>query len=117
MFVVDERRAPSLMEKWASALHDRRPWLSISWREPHDLERVRIQHAGMRENAGLSARTYRLRCLTQDGPKGELMVAANHESIADHRLVCAGVVGLRIDFLRARGDEIVRVFEVEAWGR
>jgi hypothetical protein len=117
MFVVDERRSPSLMEKWASAEPDRRPWLSITWREPHDLARVRIQHAGMREQAELSARKYRLRCLTRDGVKGELMVEGNRAAVAEHPLICKGVLGLRIDFLRGRREEITRVFEVEAWGR
>jgi hypothetical protein len=117
MFLVDERREPSLFEKWASAWRDRRPWLSISWREPHDLTRVRIQHAGSREAASDTTPNYRLRCLTQDGTSGELLVEGNRAPVAEHPLVCTGALGLRIDFPRPRRGQIVRLFEVEAWGR
>jgi hypothetical protein len=118
MFLVDGRARPSLIEKWACSERDQRPWLSISWREPHDLRRVRIEHAGLHEADLLSARKYRLRCLTKDGVSGELLVQGNLAGRAEHALVCAGVLGLRIDFpRRRRGGQIVRVFEVEAWGR
>jgi hypothetical protein len=116
MFLVDERGTPSLIEKWASAQRDRKPWLSISWREARTLERVRIQHAGLFESADLSARRYRLRCLSKEGVSGELLVEHNRANVAEHRLACSQVFGLRIDFLQKRAEEIVRVFEVEAWG-
>jgi hypothetical protein len=118
MFLVDGRSAPSLVEKWASSERDQRPWFSISWREPHTLTRVRIEHAGLHEAELLSARKYRLRCLTKDGIGGELVVQGNQATISEHPLICAGALALRIDFPRRRpGSQIVRVFEVEAWGR
>jgi len=117
MWLVDEQLKPSLIAKWASSERDRRPWLSIAWREPRQLERVRIQHAGAFERTEFTARSYRLRCLLRAGIGTELIVRGNREALAEHRLVCAGALGIRIDFLRKARAEIVRVFEVEAWGR
>ncbi len=117
MWLVDEQLKPSLIAKWASSERDRKPWLSIAWREPRQLERVRIQHAGAFEQAEFTARSYRLRCLLRDGIGGELIVRGNRDALTEHRLVCAGALGIRIDFLRKARAEIVRVFEVEAWGR
>lgn len=117
MWLVDEQQRPSLIAKWASSERDRRPWLSIAWREPRTLERVRIQHAGAFEPAEFTARSYRLRCLQRDGIGAELMVRGNRDAHAEHRLACSDALGVRIDFLRRPRAQIVRVFEVEAWGR
>jgi hypothetical protein len=118
MWLVDEQPMPSLIAKWACSERDRRPWLSVAWREPRRLERVRIQHAGAFERPEFTARSYRLRCLLRDGIGSELIVRGNRAAFAEHRFVCDGALGVRIDFVRrgARAD-IVRVFEVEAWGR
>jgi len=116
LFLVDGREHPDLVEKWASAETDRRPWLEIRWREEHDLERVVIQHAGMLENSGFTVRRYGVRCLLASGPGPRLDVEANEAPIATHELVCPRARGIRIDFVR-NGNDLVRIYEVEAWGR
>jgi hypothetical protein len=115
LFLVDGRDRPELVEKWASAERDRHPWIEILWREPHDLERVVIRHAGSVENPALTARRYRITCLTERGPGPWLDVEGNDAAVAEHPMSCRRARGIRIAFER-HGD-VVRVFEVEAWGR
>jgi hypothetical protein len=116
MWLVDEQPVPDLKAKWASDQRDPSPWVSIAWREPRRLLRVRIEHAGTRERPQFTARTYRLRCLQRDGFGSELMVRGNRQHVAEHPLVCDRALGVRIDFLRKKSADIVRVFEVQAWG-
>jgi hypothetical protein len=115
MFLVDERRSPTLVEKWATAPYDRRPWVEIEWREPRDLERVIIRHAGTREGADLTVRRYVVRCLGSDAPSVE--VADNQDAVAVHALRCDGARGVRLELRPNKRDDLVRVFEIEAWGR
>jgi hypothetical protein len=116
LFLVDGFASPDLVEKWASGERDARPWVEILWREPHDLERVVIRHAGWLEDPASTARRYTLRCLGAFGRGPSLDIDGNQEAVATHVLRCAEARGIRIDFQR-NGDDIVRVFEVEAWGR
>jgi hypothetical protein len=50
----------------------------------------------------------------KNGPSVE--VDSNTNALATHDLPCDNARGVRIDFER-NGKEIVRVFEVETWGR
>jgi hypothetical protein len=115
-FLVDGRDHPDLMEKWASAERDGHPWIEILWREPHDLERVVLRHAGSVEAAEMTARTYHIRCLLHGSTGPKVDVYSNDAAVAEHRLACAGARGVRIEFDRDGGD-IIRLFEVETWGR
>jgi hypothetical protein len=115
-FLVDDKGAPDLVEKWASAQRDEHPWIELLWRETHSLDRVEIRHAGVAEGADLNARRYRIVCLRSSGLGPALEVDANSESIARHELHCDDARGVRIEFER-HGTEIVRVYEVETWGR
>ena len=115
-FLVDGREHPDLVEKWASAEHDRHPWIEILWREPHDLERVVLHHAGSVESAAMTARTYHIQCLLDAGRGPKVDVYSNDAPVAEHPLVCAHARGIRIRFDRNGGD-IIRLFEVETWGR
>ncbi|HEX6244721.1 MAG TPA: hypothetical protein VFZ61_27570 [Polyangiales bacterium] len=115
MFLVDERRSPTIVEKWASTSYDEAPWVEIEWREPRNLERVLIRHAGVREEESLTVRRYTLRCL--GGGDTALEVRDNREQVATHPLRCAGARGVRLEFVPNEPRELVRVFEVEAWGR
>ena len=117
LFLVDGRGQPELVEKWASAERDRHPWLEITWREPHDLERVVLRHAGSVEAAAFTARHYTIRCLTKSGAAPSLEVRSNEAAVASHDLICRHARGVRIEFLRGAGEDIVRLFEVETWGR
>ena len=116
LFLVDAKTSPGLVEKWASAESDAHPWVEIRWREEHTLERVVLRHAGSVEGNNLTARRYRITCL-QSGKSGPSVdVDSNSAAIATHDLHCESARGVRIDFERD-GKEIVRVFEVETWGR
>jgi hypothetical protein len=116
-FLVDGRTWPSKVEKWTSAERDRHPWVEITWREKHDLERVVIRHAGSVEWEAMTAHCYTLRCLT-DGEQGpSLEVMSNQDAVAAHDLVCPQARGLRIEFVPNDSKDIIRVFEVETWGR
>ena len=116
LFLVDGREHPELIEKWASAERDHHPWIEILWREPHDLERVVLRHAGSVEAASMTARTYHIECLLDAGRGPKVDVYSNDAAVAEHPLPCDRARGVRIRFDRDGGD-IVRLFEVEAWGR
>jgi hypothetical protein len=116
LFLVDGREQPDLVAKWASAGRDRHPWIEILWREPHDLERVVLHHAGSRESPALTVRRYTVACLTASGVGPRVDVEANEADVATHALVCHQARGIRISFTR-NDDDIVRVYEVETWGR
>ena len=115
MFLVDEQRSPSLIEKWASAPYDPAPWLELEWREPRTLQRVVVSHAGVRESPLLTAPNYRLRCLS-DTPSPDVDVYANTSSIATHVFVCKGARGVRLEWLVNEGEQ-ARAYEIEAWGQ
>jgi len=117
LFVVDGREHPDLVEKWACGEHDLHPFIEITWRELHDIERVVIRHAGWIESAALTARRYTIRTLTATGYGPSQDVDSNQEAVASYDLTCRGSRGIRIEFKRNKGDDIVRVYEVEAWGR
>jgi len=116
-FLVDGKATPDRVEKWASAEHDRHPWIEITWRENHDLERVVIRHAGSVESDDMTAQHYTLRCLTSSGQGPSLEVQSNQAAMAYHDLVCAQARGVRIEFVPKDSKDIIRVYEVETWGR
>jgi hypothetical protein len=116
-FLVDERRHPTRVEKWASDPHDAHPWIEIRWRGAHDISHVEIEHAGTVEDQGMTARTYSLTCLVATGRGPTLAVVGNTDAVARHVLQCRTAVGLRIDFVPDVWDGMVRIFEVVAWGR
>jgi F5/8 type C domain. len=115
-FLVDGRASPDLVEKWASAERDRQPWVEITWRESHNLERVVVRHAGSLEASGLTIHRYTIHCLTVGGRGPSLDVKSNEAAVASHDLACTQARGIRIDFEPNDGKDIVRVFEVETWG-
>jgi hypothetical protein len=116
-FLVDGRATPDRLEKWASAERDRHPWVEITWRETHDLERVVIRHGGSVESEAMTAHHYTLRCLTSSGQGPSLEVSSNLDAIASHNLVCPQARGIRIEFVPNDSKDIIRVYEVETWGR
>jgi hypothetical protein len=131
LFAVDGRAQPTSPEKWASFPRDRRPWLEIRWREERDLDEVAIRHGGSVEAAAFTARRYQLTCLRAGAggsaggggggaasPPTALAVEDNTQAVAVHPFRCTGARGVRIDFpARDLTSEVVRIFEVEAWGR
>lgn len=111
-FLVDERGKPKQVEKWASAPRDARPWVEISWGGPRALERVVVHHAGAYEAEALTLAGYRLRCL---GPSArQTQITGNDAPMAIHHLACPDAHGIRLEAL---GDGVVRLYEIEAWGR
>jgi hypothetical protein len=116
LFLVDGRSDPSLVEKWASALGDRAPWVEISWREPRAISRVVVQHAGAHEPKPNLTR-YSLYCLSDSAPATRLAVRGNRDAIASHALRCPRARGLRIEWPLAETDDVARVYEVEVWGQ
>jgi hypothetical protein len=119
LFLVDGREHPSVVEKWASGALDRHPWVELLWREPHDLERVVLRHAGDLESASFTVHRYTIACLTRvgDGRGPSLLVEDNQVSLATHALACTGARGVRVDFVPNDSTDIVRVFELETWGQ
>lgn len=118
-YLVDGRRRPTLPEKWASRADDRAPWVEIVFARPVHLERVVITHGGAVEKAEYTADAYRLRCMHPDGTAGEwLRVEGNRLPKATHPLDCSQASGVRLELTpRAEADNIVRLYEVEAFGR
>lgn len=119
-FLVDGQWPSDNVQKWVSGERDRHPWIELLWREHHDLERVVIRHAGVVEDASLTADHYTLRCLGASGPGPSLEVSANQDAVATHNLACAQARGLRIEFVPKGGKDskdVIRIYEVETWGR
>jgi hypothetical protein len=116
-FLVDGRAQPQLIEKWASAPRDRSPWVEIRWREPRQLDRVVLRHAGGLEGDHLTLRNYTLTCLREGGPPVTLQVRDNHARLASHPLACAGARGVRLDAQLPAATDIVRLYELEAFGQ
>ncbi len=117
LFLIDGRASPSHHEKWASAPEDRHPWVEIRWREPRTLSKVVIDHAGIVEDASYTASHYRIVCLQANGTGPSVVENGNRASRAVHALACAGARGIRLEIEPNAPDAIVRVYEVEAWGR
>lgn len=116
-FLVDGRAHPSQVEKWASAPTDRHPWVEIDWREPHDLSRVVITHGGAFEDPSATTRRYRVRCVGAVAGAPFVAVADNTQPVAVHPLPCAQARGVRLDFYPNDPADLVRIYEIEAWGR
>lgn len=116
MFLVDEHDG-SATEKWASAPRDRKPWVEISWREPRSISRVVVHHAGVLEQAGWTLRDYRLRCLFDGRVGPALEVRGNQSPVTEHAFRCEGARGLRSEWTPNAEGDVVRVFEVQVWGR
>jgi hypothetical protein len=117
LFLVDGRDRPSLVEKWASSIHDRHPWVEILWREPHDLVRVVLRHAGSVESQVFTVRRYVISCLMQAGRGPSVLVEDNQDAVAVRALACARARGIRVEFEPNDAGDIVRVYELETWGR
>ena len=117
LFLVDGRANPDLEEKWASDLHDRRPWVEVLWRETHQLETVVLRHAGVVEANDLTVRRYTITCLVAAGRGPSLQIDDNHAAIATHDLPCANARGVRVDFQPNDPHDVVRLFGLETWGR
>jgi hypothetical protein len=115
-FLVDGRAQPSLVEKWASDPTDAKPWVELLWTGERGVERVRIQHAGAVESAEYTVRRYVLTCLSPRAPL-PVVVRDNEAAEREHDLRCQGARGLRIDFTPNSPGALVRIFEVEVWGR
>ncbi len=116
-FLVDERAKPTRVEKWASDPHDKNPWVEIRWRGAHDVDHVVIEHAGDVEDPGATARSYTVTCLMAAGTGPSLHVSDNQAAVATHSLACPAAWGVRVAFVVPSGNDIVRVFEIAAWGR
>lgn len=119
LFLIDGRLHPQTLEKWVSSPRDRRPWVEARWRDDRELEEVVLRHAGSVEDGALAVRRYRLTCLDADGrpvPGGELQVDDNRQPLATHPLRCPRARGVRIDFAPQEND-VVRLYEIQVWGR
>lgn len=115
-FLVDRRARPTQLEKWASAPGDRRPWVEIHWIGPHDLSEVVVVHGAAFEGAVAPIRRYLITCLREGSPAAALAVEGNTQAVARHALACSAATGVRLDLLPP-GADVVRLYEVEAWGR
>lgn len=114
VFLVDARTSPSVNEKWVSPPGPG-SWIEITWREPRNLERVVLRHAGELE-PGLSLASYTVQCLREGGPGPSIEVAVNRANLAVHALACPGARGIRFQPLLEH-REVARIYEIEAWGR
>lgn len=113
-FVVDGMTNPTKTEKWASSPRDRSPRLELQFREPANVSRVVIQHAGTVEDARYTARNYAVRCVDAREGAPVVTVRDNRMPRREHVLSCLSARGVRIDFDPADSpDGIVRVYEVE----
>jgi hypothetical protein len=118
-FLVDGRDHPQLLEKWGTAANDRAPWVEVRWREPRTLDRVVIRHAGDVEGDHVTVRAYTLTCLrAPDGAPGPaLQVHDNRAKVATHPLACPDAIGVRFATRLPASMDILRLYELEAWGQ
>jgi hypothetical protein len=116
-YLIDGRAHPTLQEKWVSAPEDKHPWVELLWSGSRQVGRVVIRHAGSVEASALTAREYTLTCLQAQGAPPPLVARNNRAPVAEHALACSGARGVRVDFVPNRPGEMVRVFEIEVWGR
>jgi hypothetical protein len=128
LFLVDEVAKPSIAEKWASAPRDRSPWVEIRWHEPATLERVRLLHPGPIEGKDTNAKMFTIRCIQSNSRRGKnsnqlqsnvsITVYNNaQDDVTENRLHCQNSIGIRIEMKPNRSTDVVRLFEVEAWGQ
>ncbi len=115
-FLVDRRPRPTLLEKWASAPADRRPWIEIRWGEPRELEELVIVQGAAYESARYLARRILLRCLGDDGALAAQQID-DAAPITRAALPCQGATGVRLEFPLDPGLDLLRIYEIEAWGR
>lgn len=116
-FLIDERRLPTNVEKWASRGDDRTPWIEIRWRGAHQLTSVVIAHAGTVEAETLTIHSYAVICLRQGAEPITLNVPDNRDSVATHPLSCSDAIGLRVEFVPNWWGDLARIYEIEAWGQ
>jgi len=114
-FLIDERRNPTLLEKWASDRGDARPWVELTWREPRAIARVVIHHAGTREDPRYTLDAYTLTCLGSGTTP--LAITGNVAHVAVHPLGCANATGLRLEARPQASPTPVRIFEIEVFGK
>jgi hypothetical protein len=115
-FLIDGFEGAPVEEKWATIPSDTSPWVEIRWGVPAKLDHVVIHHAGAKEEAGYTARHYKLTCLQAQGPSVSVKVTDNASAVAEHLIDCAGAIGIRLDVWPNKNGDVVRIFEVQAWG-
>jgi hypothetical protein len=114
-FLVDRRPRPTLLEKWASDPADRHPWVEIRWGEPHDVAEVVVVQGAAFENARYLTR-FLLSCLG-DAPRSTARWVNDVTPAGREVMPCPGATGIRLEFFLDAQSDIVRVYEIEAWGR
>ncbi len=115
-FLVDRRPRPTLLEKWASDPSDRRPWVEVRWGEPHDLVELVIVQGAAHESARYLTRRVLLTCLGPDGRFGTRRLD-DATAVTRAALPCPGATGVRLELDLDPGSDLVRIYEIEAWGR
>lgn len=115
-FLVDDLKRETADQKWATLSSDVRPWVELRWQQPATLERIQIRHAGAIEEKGYTARKYTITCLTSNAKGSTLEILGNELPVASHDLKCDEAIGVRLTFWPNGKGDVVRVFEVQAWG-
>lgn len=114
-FLVDRRRHPTLLEKWASDPADRHPWVEIRWGEPHEVAEVVVVQGAAFEDARYLTR-FLLSCL--GGEAGSMARWVNDvRPVGREAMPCPGATGIRLEFVLDAQSDLVRIYEIEAWGR
>jgi hypothetical protein len=121
LFAVDGEASPTLVEKWASARNDPSPWIEVRLPAPAQIEGIRLVLGGAYESDEFTQRDYSIVCLRSDEPGApvtQLDVRGNSEARPYHEVMCADTLRLRVNF----GPEpwpraVVRLYELEVWGR
>lgn len=115
-FLVDGFDQGPISEKWATLPADVAPWVEIRWGEPAVLEHIVIRHAGTKEDSDFTARRYEVSCLQGSAHGRSVNVIDNSVNVASHPLPCDGALGVRLAVWPNRQGDVVRIYEVEAWG-
>jgi len=115
-FLVDGLKNETVDQKWATLSSDPLPWVELRWNQPATLERILIRHAGANEAQAYTARDYLMTCLASNGNGAKFKVSGNELPVTSHDLKCVGAEGVRLKFWPNRKGDVVRVFEVQAWG-
>jgi hypothetical protein len=117
-FLVDRRTQPSTVEKWASRPKDKSPWIELRWHGVHTVESVVLVHAGAFEPTDLTVHKYEIICLRAQGNEVKRVTVQNNvDSTATHTLNCTNAIGVRLELTPNWPGDIVRLYEVEAWGQ
>jgi len=116
LYLIDAESHPTSVEKWATRAEDPFPWVEVLLEQPRDIDEIVLYHAGWRESPAYTNDRYVIRCFRGDEMVDELGVTDNTESVARYSLTCPDTDRIWVWFDCTGPVDVVRLYEIEAWG-